>query len=110
MTAVAARMIQTAPVDASVLRSVPPFGRRLNFIYITAGAPEQALERFEIDVAARYSAPNLMVDLWTPIYAPVRRTDRFKAYARNAGLVEYWRAKGWPEFCKPTTADDFVCS
>jgi hypothetical protein len=24
-------------------------------------------------------------------------------------LVEYWRAKGWPQFCHPTTGDDFVC-
>jgi hypothetical protein len=29
--------------------------------------------------------------------------------ARKAGLVEYWRAKGWPEFCHPTIGDDFEC-
>jgi hypothetical protein len=39
----------------------------------------------------------------------LRKTERFKAYVRERGLVEYWRAKGWPEFCKPTTDDDFVC-
>ena len=47
--------------------------------------------------------------LWHPSYAPVRKTERFKAYVRKAGLVEYWRARGWPEFCRPMGADDFVC-
>jgi hypothetical protein len=28
---------------------------------------------------------------------------------RKSGFVEYWRAKGWPEFCHPVAADDFVC-
>ena len=37
------------------------------------------------------------------------REKAFKAFARNAGLVEYWRAKGWPEFCRPIGVDDFVC-
>ena len=47
--------------------------------------------------------------LWHPSYAPVRKTERFKAYVRKAGLVDYWRASGWPEFCRPIGADDFVC-
>ena len=42
-------------------------------------------------------------------YAPVRKTERFKAFVRNAGLVDYWRAKGWPDLCRPMGADDFVC-
>jgi hypothetical protein len=28
---------------------------------------------------------------------------------RKAGLVDFWRARGWPEFCHPTAAEDFVC-
>ena len=28
---------------------------------------------------------------------PVRKTERFKAYARKSGLVDYWRARGWPD-------------
>ena len=42
-------------------------------------------------------------------YAPVRKTERFKAFVRAAGLVEYWRARGWPDLCRPTTGDDFEC-
>jgi hypothetical protein len=33
--------------------------------------------------------------------APVRKTEHFKALARNNGLVDYWRERGWPEFCRP---------
>ena len=42
-------------------------------------------------------------------YSSVRKTERFKVFARNAGYVDYWRAKGWPDLCRPTTGDDFVC-
>ena len=48
--------------------------------------------------------------LWHPSYAPVRKTERFKTYLRNAGLVDYWRQKGWPDLCHPTTGDDFDCN
>jgi hypothetical protein len=50
-----------------------------------------------------------IIAVWHPSYAPVRKTERFKTFARQAGLVEYWRAKGWPEFCRPVGANDFVC-
>jgi hypothetical protein len=39
----------------------------------------------------------------------VRKTERFKTHVRGLGLVDYWRTKGWPQFCRPTTGDDFVC-
>jgi hypothetical protein len=29
---------------------------------------------------------------------------------RKAGMVEYWRAKGWPDLCHPVGADDFACA
>jgi hypothetical protein len=40
----------------------------------------------------------------------VRNTERFKTFARQSVMVEYWRAKGWPEFCHPTAGDDFECN
>jgi hypothetical protein len=42
-----------------------------------------------------------------PTYAAVRKTERFKNYVRKAGLLEYWRAKGWLEFRHPTTGERF---
>jgi hypothetical protein len=47
--------------------------------------------------------------LWSPQHAPIRKTERFKAFVRAAGFVDYWRAHGWPDLCRPTTGDDFVC-
>jgi hypothetical protein len=39
----------------------------------------------------------------------VRKLERFKTFLHRSGLIEYWRAKGWPAFCRPTTGDDFIC-
>jgi hypothetical protein len=47
--------------------------------------------------------------LWLPDMAPLRKTERFKAHMRKAGLVDYWKARGWPDLCKPVGANDFVC-
>jgi len=68
------------------------------------------LKYYEAAVQGGYSVAVYYAALWHPAYAPVRKTERFKAFARNAGLVDYWRAKGWPEFCRPTTGDDFACN
>ena len=40
----------------------------------------------------------------------LRKTERFKAFMRKAGLVDYWRARGWPDLCHPVGADDFACN
>lgn len=44
-----------------------------------------------------------------PSYAGTRETAAFKTWARETGLVEYWRARGWPDMCRPVGADDFEC-
>jgi DNA-binding winged helix-turn-helix (wHTH) protein/tetratricopeptide (TPR) repeat protein len=105
----AARLLRAAQANAASPQDLPRLGDRLDFVYIYAGAPERTLERFEDDVAAGIAEPNIITRLWSPIYAPVRKTDRFRAFARDAGLVDYWRARGWPKFCRPTTAEDFIC-
>jgi hypothetical protein len=40
----------------------------------------------------------------------VRRTPAFKTLMRDLGLVDYWRARGWPAQCRPLGAGDFTCS
>jgi TolB-like protein/DNA-binding winged helix-turn-helix (wHTH) protein len=105
----ATRLLRASLTDTATPSRLPQLGRRLDFVYVHAGAPERALQLFADNVAAGFSPPNLMIGLWIPTYAPVRKTERFKSFARNAGLVQYWRAKGWPTFCQPTTSEDFVC-
>jgi TolB-like protein/DNA-binding SARP family transcriptional activator/cytochrome c-type biogenesis protein CcmH/NrfG len=107
----AERLLRAAPNSSATgsAQSLPPLGSDLDFAYVRVGAPELVMQAYERDLAS--GGPNMgsSVVLWHPFYAPVRKTERFKAYVRNAGLVDYWRAKGWPEFCKPTIGDDFEC-
>ena len=78
-------------------------------MYLYVGAPERALEYHEGAVKAGFNAGIIAPTLWHASYAPMRKTERFKAFLRNAGYVDYWRARGWPELCHPVGKDDFVC-
>ena len=102
----AARLIR-APSAATPPEKLPRLEGELNFVYAYVGARERVFEHYE---------RNLQIGiflfpfwLWDPLYAPLRKTERFKALMRNAGLVDYWRKNGWPDLCRPMGADDFVC-
>ena len=102
------RLLRKAPGKADSLEAIPRLGR-LGFVYLYIGAPLRALEFHEAGVDAAYTIAITTAVLWHPSYAPVRKTERFKAFARKAGFVDYWRARGWPDLCRPMGADDFVC-
>jgi Flp pilus assembly protein TadD len=105
----AVRLMRMAPKPVSSPETLPRLGY-LSFVYLFVGAPERALEYFEAEAQAGDLVPVFYAVVWHPSYPPVRKTERFRKFARDAGLVEYWKAKGWPEFCHPTTGDDFACS
>jgi TolB-like protein/DNA-binding SARP family transcriptional activator/Tfp pilus assembly protein PilF len=110
----AAAILRSAPNKATTSQGLPrsiAAGLPIDFIYLHAGAPERALEQYQdvIDAGRVGGAGGTIGFLWHPSYAPVRKTERFKAFVRDAGMVEYWRAKGWPEFCRPISGDDFIC-
>jgi len=100
----AAALLRTAPAKAPAPQSLPRLGN-MGFIYLHVGAPERALEYYEEDIRAGLD----IGVMWHPSYAVVRKTERFRKIVRAAGYVDYWRAKGWPELCRPTTGDDFEC-
>ena len=109
----AARILRTAPAKAPAADTDPPLYTRpfpVDFVYLYTGYPERALGSFEQAVRSGTAVfgdlPGL---LWHPSYAPVRKTERFKQLMRDLGNVDYWRVKGWPEFCQPTTGDNFTC-
>jgi TolB-like protein len=108
MVETAARLLRAAPARATSPQTLPRLGQ-LGFVYLYVGAPERSLEFQENNLELGYSAPANTYSIWHPVYAQLRKTEQFKSYVRNAGLIDYWRAKGWPEFCRPTTGDDFVC-
>jgi hypothetical protein len=104
----AVRLLRMAPAKVASPQSVKNLGG-LNFIYLYVGASTKVLDYYEVTLEAGWINFDHRL-LPHPSYGLARKTERYKAYARKAGLVEYWRAKGWPEYCRPTTGDDFECS
>jgi hypothetical protein len=68
------------------------------------------LEYGEYLARVKFTYPNLFTSYWSPEFASLRKTERFKAVVRAWGFPDYWRARGWPDLCHPTTSDDFECS
>src|SRR6185295_10791170 len=99
MVSTAARLIRAAPAEAASPQNLPRLGR-LSFVYLYVGVPNRALEYFEDAAEAGFFAiaGSDNAFLWHPSYAPVRKTERFKAFVRKDGLVDYWRAKAGRNF------------
>jgi hypothetical protein len=105
----AVRLLRSAPAKADSPRPYLSNGF-VGFVYLFVGLPDEALKYEENFTQAGYPFPgNGISQFWGAPYAPARRTQRFKNFARKSGLVEYWRARGWPDLCHPTTGDDFAC-
>jgi tetratricopeptide (TPR) repeat protein len=102
----AARVLRTAPRRAAAPESLPAL-ESLSWVYGYVGAENRRFDFIERSVAARWFGT--FVPPWLPKELELRKTARFKALMRNAGLVDYWRARGWPDLCRPVGADDFVC-
>lgn len=103
-----ARVLRSAPAVAP-----PPTLPRLGvfgFLYVYVGAPERVMDYYDDGLKIGFNSPGSIQYLWTPSLAPVRKTERFKSYMRKIGMVDYWRAKRWPDLCKPVGADDFECN
>jgi TolB-like protein/DNA-binding winged helix-turn-helix (wHTH) protein len=47
--------------------------------------------------------------VWSPLMKPLRQHPEFPGLLENWGLVEYWRAHGWGDFCRPLGSDRIVC-
>jgi tetratricopeptide (TPR) repeat protein len=105
----ASRLLRTAPAASPQGLPRIALGIELEFVYLYAGAPERALDNIERRADAGFVSNGYVGLVWHPAYAAVRKTERFKTIIRKVGNVDYWRAKGWPEQCHPTTGDDFVC-
>jgi TolB-like protein len=73
------------------------------------GDAELALELLRRVQKLQASFSVVSLTLWRPLARDVRKLPGFKDVVRDSGLVEYWRAYGWGDFCQPVGADDFVC-
>ena len=105
----AARLLRQAPAKVAP-ELLPDLDAGLTFVYGSIGAYEVGLK----NSAERALALGLNVGAggaaWYPSFAPFRKTERFKDFVRRAGLVDFWKARGWPDLCHPVGADDFACN
>jgi len=70
------------------------------------GDPQFALKAKGQEVRA--SATRLAT-LWYPVMSEVRQLPEFKKLVTDLNLVEYWRAYGWADACRPLGDNDFTC-
>jgi TolB-like protein/Flp pilus assembly protein TadD len=104
----AVRLLRMGPNAASSALSSLRLGR-LGLVHVYLGDPVRVLEFYEDAAEAGYFSSSAPSRVWHTTYAPARKTERFKALVRRMGLVDYWRARGWPDLCRPVGADDFEC-
>jgi serine/threonine-protein kinase len=50
-----------------------------------------------------------LTELWIEKARPVRQHPDFAALVSKAGLIDYWRARGWPDNCRADGDDGLVC-
>jgi hypothetical protein len=107
----AVRLLRTAPAQPPPQEEIPYLGG-LSLVLAYVGLPERALESAEHLEGVGIGFFNEETMFWRSDAAEsaVRKTERFKALVRKMGLVDYWRAKGWPQYCHPTTGDEFACN
>jgi tetratricopeptide (TPR) repeat protein len=105
-----ARLLRTAPAKSGSPDKLPRLPVNLEFAYLHVGALDRAMASYERRVQVGFFVAAQGTQLWHPSYSAVRKTQAFKGYARNGGLVDYWRAKGWPDLCHPVGSDDFACN
>jgi hypothetical protein len=105
----AARLLRTAPAAGFSSQATQSLGI-FDFVHLYGGDPSGALGFHERSVEAGYLVSADTDEIWHRSFAPVRKTERFKAFVRNAGMIDYWRARGWPELCRPVGTDDFICT
>jgi tetratricopeptide (TPR) repeat protein len=103
----AAEALRSAANKSEPLVKLSDCDCEFDFVYAYANAPEHMLDWPEN--AMRKGDYRPLQILWWPLPPDLRKAERFKALVREAGMVEYWRAHGWPDLCRPVGANDFVC-
>ena len=96
----AARLIRSAPTKVKAPEALPAFDNALSFVYLYVGAPDRVLDYQERVIAEGNVLFSQQVRyLWSPDFAPVRKTERFKLLCgRPSTSITGARAAG------PTTA------
>ncbi|MBP6597714.1 MAG: hypothetical protein KA196_09415, partial [Arenimonas sp.] len=81
-------------------------------LLLMLGESERSFEAFERSPTGLSDA--YFTWLWTvqPWSTKARQHPAFQGFAKRIGLLDYWRANGWPDLCQPAPAegpDAFIC-
>lgn len=88
------------------LASLTP-AQQLNAAFFAAYFSREELAMDFLEAGLRANSASLYV-IWLPVLSEVRRAERFKAFLRERGVVDYWEEHGWPDVCAPS-AETFSC-
>jgi len=55
------------------------------------------------------TSPTRLAAVWYPVMSEVRQLPEFKKLVAELNLVEYWRAYGWADACRPLGDNHFTC-
>jgi TolB-like protein len=102
----AARLLRTAPSSTKTPAALPKLEGELGFVYAHVGALERVMEFAERNLEIGWVGSHANFPLWTHEHSTLRKTKRFKAYARAAGMIDYWRVHGWPDLWGPGDAEE----
>ena len=107
----AATIIREAPaksISVSTEPVTPSYRSELVWVYAFVNPPERFLDALEYQAKTGTLFFPVWPDIWHPALAAARKTQQFKQLVREGGLVDYWRAKGWPDVCR-AVGSDFEC-
>jgi TolB-like protein len=73
-----------------------------------AGDLDEALDSLAIVLA---NNPAHLRTMWNPDkpYKAIRQSPRFNQLLEDNGFLALYKARGWPDLCRPVGADDFIC-
>ena len=106
-----ARLLDSPAAAKDEIRRIAPMAGPNGRIVLSLWAayfhePELSLELISKEATNGEAMPAL----WQPLMRDVRKLPAFKDLVRRSGLVDYWRAYGWSDFCRPIGEEDFACS
>ncbi len=82
----------------------------LRFKGLEEGGAAGYLAHLLIPLGAHDLLPSIAMLTWGPDHAGYRRSPQFRNYLRETGVLDYWRARGFPPQCRPRGRDDFACN
>ena len=93
------------PAALAAIDDLPP-NDFVFFSSILLGDADRALRAVEGQSRGTDVMDNV---IWWDLARPLRQTAGFRRFVAAVGLEQLWRARGWPDKCRPKGEGGFVC-